>query len=94
LEKWDIRKKMLTIKKEQTMSLRDQFRKEHPETIGEKDKSFDDGNYIAWLEEKMSEKTLSSNAGRSFCEECNEFETMPMPNGNIFCKKCNRSIKI
>jgi len=33
--------------------LRKQFKKEHPETIGETDKAFDDSNYIDWLEAKV-----------------------------------------
>lgn len=35
--------------------LRKQFKKEHPETIGETDKAFDDSNYIDWLEAKVEE---------------------------------------
>lgn len=39
--------------KEQELSLREQFKKAHPETLGEKDKAFDDLNYITWLEEEV-----------------------------------------
>lgn len=31
------------------------FRQEHPETIGETDKRFDEGNYTEWLEKKIVE---------------------------------------
>lgn len=33
--------------------LRKQFKKDHPETIGETDRSFDDSNYIDWLENRV-----------------------------------------
>lgn len=60
-------------------TLKEQFRIEHPETIGEKDRSFDDANYIDWLEtnvlifkasvenlEKLlQEKNSKSESGRS-----------------------------
>jgi len=43
------------------MTLREQFKKEHPETVGEKDKLFDSSNYIDWLEEKLTWKKFDGN---------------------------------
>ena len=40
------------------MKLIEQFRKEHPETIGEKDNAFDRANYIDWLEHKYDEAIM------------------------------------
>ena len=34
--------------------LYEQFKKEHPETVGETDKEFDEYNYREWLEKKLS----------------------------------------
>lgn len=34
--------------------LRKQFKKDHPETIGETDSAFDNSNYIDWLEKKLT----------------------------------------
>ncbi len=36
------------------LDLRKQFKKERPETIGEKDKEFDNANYTEWLENKYA----------------------------------------
>lgn len=31
-----------------------EFRKDHPETLGETDKAFDLSNYVEWLENKLT----------------------------------------
>lgn len=38
------------------IDFRNEFKKDHPETIGEKDKAFDNSNYINWLEKKLAER--------------------------------------
>jgi len=35
------------------MNLKEEFRKEHPETIGEEDSMFDLSNYCGWMEGKL-----------------------------------------
>lgn len=35
------------------MKFEKEFRKEHPETLGETDRDFDRANYIDWLEQKI-----------------------------------------
>jgi hypothetical protein len=59
-----------------------EFRSERPETIGEKDKEFDNQNYIEWLEQKISvipvvtycihEKTEFQKIRCNICLDCGE----------------------
>jgi hypothetical protein len=37
------------------MEFKEDYKKAHPETIGEKDQDFDRANYIDWLDEKHKE---------------------------------------
>lgn len=44
---------------ETPISLYDQFKKDHPETIGEKDIAFDKANYIDWLEGQIQSNYIT-----------------------------------
>lgn len=50
--------------------LRKQFKIDKPETVGETDKAFDDGNYIDWLEEKYNAQKMYNDC---IVEACNKF---------------------
>lgn len=50
--------------------LRKQFKLENPQTIGETDKIFDDGNYIDWLEQLIIENCIPSDVLIPICPEC------------------------
>ena len=57
------------------MKYEKEFREAHPETIGEKDKTFDYGNYTIWLEGEHETLKKVKNLGlfdvsRS-CSKCN-----------------------
>jgi hypothetical protein len=41
--------------------LREQFKKDHPETIGETDSAFDNSNYIEWLEAELTAAQKTTN---------------------------------
>lgn len=47
---------------DQEITLRQQFKKDHHETVGETDKFFDDSNYIEWLEKQIHSKHQLSKA--------------------------------
>lgn len=38
------------------ITLRQQFKIDHPETVGETDNCFDNSNYIDWLEKQLTDK--------------------------------------
>jgi len=44
------------------MRFEQEFRADHPETIGETDNKFDQYNYIDWLEQKLAELSSKQNA--------------------------------
>ncbi len=48
-------------KEDLSKELRDRFKSDHPETIGEKDQAFDDSNYIDWLEAEFEKLRACMN---------------------------------
>ena len=60
--------------------LYNQFKKDHPETIGETDKAFDNSNYLEWLEKKL----LSTPIKEEVIEAGGEMHWVEMPFGEWF----------
>lgn len=50
------------------MRFEKEFRKAHPETVGETDREFDLSNYADWLESLVEEKFTSTNRPSTPCE--------------------------
>lgn len=78
------------------MKYEKEFRKDHPETVGETDSYFDLSNYCDWLEKKLKEASTSSNTKSTTCPKSVKVpckggcgKEVSVSTENAYCEVCD-----